>query len=76
MQSRSGGIQIDTLFIDEGFGSLDPESLDSAIEALFSLNSSGRLVSIISHVEELKTRIPVHIEIDRTAEGSTAKIIV
>ena len=76
MQSRSGGIQIDTLFIDEGFGSLDPESLDSAIEALFSLNSSGRLVGIISHVEELKTRIPVHIEIDRTAEGSTAKIIV
>jgi exonuclease SbcC len=56
--------------------SLDPESLDSAIEALFSLNSSGRLVGIISHVEELKTRIPVHIEIDRTAEGSTAKIIV
>jgi exonuclease SbcC len=75
MQSRSGGIQIDTLFIDEGFGSLDPESLDSAIEALFSLNSSGRLVGIISHVEELKTRIPVHIEIDRTAEGSTAKIV-
>jgi exonuclease SbcC len=76
MQSRSGGIQIDTLFIDEGFGSLDPESLDSAIEALFSLNSSGRLVGIISHVEELKTRIPVHIEIDRTAEGSTAKIVL
>ncbi|WP_107995045.1 AAA family ATPase [Trichococcus paludicola] len=76
MQSRSGGIQIDTLFIDEGFGSLDPESLDSAIEALFSLNSSGRLVGIISHVEELKTRIPVHIEVNRTAEGSTAKIIL
>ncbi len=74
MQSRSGGIQIDTLFIDEGFGSLDPESLDTAIEALFSLNSCGRLVGIISHVEELKTRIPVHIEVDRTAEGSTAKI--
>lgn len=76
MQSRSGGIQIDTLFIDEGFGSLDPESLDTAIEALFSLNSCGRLVGIISHVEELKTRIPVHIEVDRTAEGSTAKIIL
>ncbi|CZQ87190.1 SbcC/MukB-like Walker B domain-containing protein [Trichococcus ilyis] len=76
MQSRSGGIQIDTLFIDEGFGSLDPESLDTAIEALFSLNSCGRLVGIISHVEELKTRIPVHIEVDRTAEGSSAKIIL
>ena len=76
MQSRSGGIQIDTLFIDEGFGSLDPESLDSAIESLFSLNSCGRLVGIISHVEELKTRIPVHIEVDRTAEGSSAKIIL
>lgn len=76
MQSRSGGIQIDTLFIDEGFGSLDPESLDTAIESLFSLNSCGRLVGIISHVEELKTRIPVHIEVDRTAEGSTAKIVL
>lgn len=76
IQSRSGGIQIDTLFIDEGFGSLDPESLDTAIEALFSLNSCGRLVGIISHVEELKTRIPGHIEVDRTAEGSTAKIIL
>ncbi|WP_288926003.1 SMC family ATPase [uncultured Trichococcus sp.] len=76
MQSRSGGIQIDTLFIDEGFGSLDPESLDTAIEALFSLNSCGRLVGIISHVEELKTRIPVHIKVDRTTEGSTAKIIL
>ncbi|CZQ80095.1 Hypothetical protein Tpal_35 [Trichococcus palustris] len=76
MQSRSGGIHIDTLFIDEGFGTLDSESLDAAIEALFELNSRGRLVGIISHVDELKTRIPVHIEVTRSAEGSEAKIVM
>jgi len=76
MQSRSGGIHIDTLFIDEGFGTLDSESLDAAIETLFDLNSKGRLVGIISHVDELKTRIPVHIEVSRSDEGSSAKIVM
>lgn len=74
MQQQSGGIQIDTLFIDEGFGSLDSESLDSAIQTLADLNALGRMVGVISHVEELKTRIPVHIEVSHSTNGSSAKI--
>lgn len=76
MQSQSGGIQIDTLFIDEGFGTLDSESLDHAIQTLAELNARGRIVGVISHVDELKTRIPAHIEVTHTTEGSHAKIIV
>lgn len=74
IQNHSGGVSVDTLFIDEGFGTLDVDSLDSAIETLFELNQRGRLVGIISHVEELKTRIPVHIEVTKSSRGSHATI--
>ncbi len=67
----SGGIGLDTIFIDEGFGTLDSESLDSAIDTLIEIQNQGRIVGIISHVEELKERIPDKIEIDITSEGST-----
>lgn len=76
VQNRSGGVSVDTLFIDEGFGTLDAESIDSAIETLVELNQRGRLVGVISHVEELKTRIPVHIEITKSSNGSYATIKV
>lgn len=76
MQNQSGGIQIDTLFIDEGFGTLDSESLDQAIQTLAELNSRGRMVGVISHVDELKTRIPAHIEVTHTGDGSSAKIMI
>ena len=66
---------MDTLLIDEGFGTLDSDSLDSAIETLVELNTHGRLIGIISHVDELKTRIPVHIEIEKTTNGSRAAIL-
>jgi len=56
VQSYAGGIKLDTIFIDEGFGSLDPESLDLALRALVDLQKEGRLVGIISHVPELKER--------------------
>ena len=76
MQQQSGGIQIDTLFIDEGFGTLYAESLEQAIQTLSELNANGRMVGIISHVEELKTRIPAHIKVTHSSSGSKATIIV
>lgn len=77
IQSQSGGIQIDTLFVDEGFGSLDEESLQQAIHALTNLADSNRLVGIISHVGELKEKIDKQIVVtkDRTG-GSNVRIVV
>ncbi len=56
---------IDSLFLDEGFGTLDGETLETAIDALDSLNASGKMIGIISHVESLKERIPVQIRVDK-----------
>ncbi len=76
VQSYSGGINLDTLFIDEGFGSLDPESLDSAIQCLVEIQKTGRLVGVISHVVELKERIKAVLEITSKKEGSFVNFIV
>ena len=57
VQAYAGGVQLDTLFIDEGFGSLDPESLDMAMKALIDLQQRGRTVGVISHVQEMTERI-------------------
>ena len=73
VQRYSGGIQLDTIFIDEGFGTLDPESLDIAIETLIDLQDNGRVVGIISHVQELKDRIEVKLEVTSTNQGSKAE---
>ena len=70
VQRRSGGIQIETLFIDEGFGSLDPESLQLAIDTLKDLHTSGRSIGIISHVTELKDQIPLRIDVKNSRRGS------
>ncbi|WP_234122212.1 AAA family ATPase [Clostridium hydrogenum] len=74
VQAYSGGINLDTMFIDEGFGTLDPESLDNAVQCLINLQSNGRLVGIISHVPELKERINVRLEITSGINGSHAKL--
>ena len=71
VQQNAGGISLETMFIDEGFGTLDPESLDHAIEALMDIQSSGRLVGIISHVPELKERIDAQLQVTSTQNGST-----
>ena len=72
VERYAGGIHLDTMFIDEGFGSLDSETLDMAIEALMKLQAGGRVVGIISHVEELAARIPDRLEVVKTQHGSTA----
>lgn len=75
VQSSAGGIQLDTMFVDEGFGALDEESLNQAIRALAGLSEGNRLVGIISHVAELKTRIDKQILVTKTKSGgSTAQI--
>ena len=73
----STGIRLDTLFVDEGFGSLDPEALNKAYNTLASLTEGNRLVGIISHVAELKERIDRQIVVSKKPSGgSTAEIIV
>ena len=75
--SSAGGVSLDTMFVDEGFGSLDEESLSQALQVLSSLSNQGkRLVGIISHVDELKQRIPKQIRVTKSKTGfSKAKII-
>jgi DNA repair protein SbcC/Rad50 len=71
VQSHAGGIHLETIFVDEGFGSLDPESLDLALDTFMDLQRGGRLVGIISHVPELRERIVARLEITATRAGST-----
>jgi len=77
IQSSAGGIRLDSMFIDEGFGSLDEESLDRAVRTLVSLGEGDRIVAIISHVAELKSRIDKQILVKSgRTQGSTAEIRV
>ncbi|MCM1060418.1 MAG: SMC family ATPase [Eubacterium sp.] len=76
VQQTSGGIQIETMFVDEGFGTLDQDTLQQAMNALRSLTQSGRLIGIISHVETIKTEIPRQIVVKKDgANGSFAEVI-
>ncbi|UIP85359.1 AAA family ATPase [Pseudomonas phenolilytica] len=72
----SSKLRIESLFIDEGFGSLDPESLQIAMDALDSLQAQGRKVAVISHVAEMHERIPVQIQVQRQGNGQSALKIV
>ena len=77
VQMSAGGIKFDTMFVDEGFGSLDGETLDQAMRALISLANSNRLIGIISHVDELRNKIEKQIVVKKeTTGGSVANIIV
>ena len=67
--SRSGGMRLDTLFIDEGFGSLDGDTLEVAMRTLDALRQGGRTVGVISHVEAMKEQIPAQLRVDRTPQG-------
>ena len=71
IQSAAGGIRLDTMFVDEGFGSLDEESLQQAIRALSGLTEGNRLVGIISHVAELKEKIEKQIVVTKDKSGGS-----
>ena len=75
VQQESGGIALESIFIDEGFGTLDQETLDTALDTLINLQSTGRLVGIISHVSELKQRIPLILQVTSSQRESYTKLI-
>jgi exonuclease SbcC len=76
VQSYAGGVHLETIFVDEGFGSLDAEALDLAINTLIDLQQSGRLVGVISHVGELKERIDVQLQVEAGRDGSRARFVL
>ena len=76
VSQTAGGIQFDAVFIDEGFGTLDSETLDTAIEALYDLQMSGKIVGIISHVERLKEQIPAILNVQSNGATSQTHFVV
>ncbi|MEZ5126634.1 MAG: SMC family ATPase [Thermoleophilia bacterium] len=76
VQERSGGTRLETIFVDEGFGALDPDSLDLAVEALMELKDSGRLVGVITHVPEMRQVIDARLEVRGGPAGSSTEFVV
>ena len=74
IQSYAGGIELNTLFIDEGFGTLDSESIDQALSVLLDLKNDNKVIGIISHVDELKERISTQIVVEKGVQGSILHI--
>ncbi|MFI0349112.1 AAA family ATPase [Actinomadura sp. 9N407] len=74
--AEAGGTEINTLFVDEGFGTLDEETLDEVMDVLDGLRDGGRAVGIVSHVAELRTRVPAQLRITKRRAGSTATVAV
>jgi exonuclease SbcC len=76
VQSHTGGYHLESIFIDEGFGTLDPDALELAMATLRDLQQGGRLVGIISHVPELRHQIDVRLDVTPLKRGSTARFVV
>jgi exonuclease SbcC len=76
VQAHAGGIRLDSLFIDEGFGTLDDDTLDQVMHTLSELRAGGRLVGLISHVHELRERLSTRLTVVKGARGSTLKLVV
>ncbi|GAB3265502.1 sbcc family protein [Arthrobacter pigmenti] len=74
VQQESGGVDIETLFVDEGFGSLDEEALEQVMDALEGLRDGGRVVGLVSHVPEMKQRIPAQLQVLKDRNGSTLQV--
>jgi exonuclease SbcC len=73
--SVSEKARIDSLFLDEGFGTLDPESLEVVVDAIEQLGGDGRMVGVITHVQELAIRLPARIEVEKSPRGSRLKVV-
>jgi DNA repair protein SbcC/Rad50 len=71
---EAGGTDVQTLFVDEGFGTLDADTLDDVMDRLDSLRSGGRTVGVVSHVTELRSRIPTQVQVDKGRSGSTVAV--
>jgi exonuclease SbcC len=74
VQRAAGAVHLDSLFIDEGFGTLDPETLDTIADAILGLPQAGRMVGIITHIAELTERLPVCLRVDKRPEGSSVSV--
>ncbi len=74
VQQEAGGVDIETLFVDEGFGSLDEQSLEQVMDALEGLRDGGRVVGLVSHVAEMKLRIPTQLQVHKGRTGSTVSV--
>ena len=74
VQQESCGLDIETLFVDEGFGSLDEQTLEQVMDALEGLRDGGRMVGLVSHVAEMKQRIPLHLHVHKGRNGSTVEL--
>ncbi|WP_442545476.1 AAA family ATPase [Arthrobacter sp. KN11-1C] len=75
VQHEAGGVDIETLFVDEGFGSLDEQSLEQVMDALEGLRDGGRVVGLVSHVAEMKQRIGSQLQVTKNRNGSTVRIV-
>jgi exonuclease SbcC len=76
VQAHAGGVRLDSLFIDEGFGSLDDETLDQVMRTLEDLRAGGRLVGLISHVPELRERLSARLSVVKGPRGSSTRLVV
>ena len=76
VRAEAGGVDLDTLFIDEGFGSLDPGTLDQVMAVIDDLRDRGRVIGIVSHVADLRERVPERLEVRRLPDGASAVRVV
>ena len=75
VQAEAGGTSIDALFVDEGFGTLDEDTLDEVMDVLDGLREGGRVVGLVSHVAELRARIPAQVRVHKSRTGSSLEVL-
>ena len=75
VQQEAGGLDIETLFVDEGFGSLDDQALEQVMDTLEGLRSGGRVVGLVSHVPELKQRVAAQLQVLKGRQGSILRYV-